>query len=190
MLLSDIGKGSSALFCLTDRTRCCSTTAGGERHGAWRFPSGSEVGRGGDIYRDRSYSSIILSRRNNAVGPTGIYICTIPSEADSSTTLYIGVYGSTHPELAPPVVTLSVSDGAHVAGENYRLTCEVIGGGTMTPTYRWFRNGSPLSGQTSATLSFSPLRQSDSGSYSCETTRSSITVRSTSTTITVEGKCS
>ena len=89
MLLSDIGEGSSALFCLTDRTRCCSTTAGGERRGAWRFPNGNEVfqySTGEDINRDRSYSSVILSRRNNVVGPTGIYACAIPSEADSSTT--------------------------------------------------------------------------------------------------------
>ena len=58
----------------------------------------------------------------------------------------------------------------------------------MTPTYRWFRNGSPLSGQTSDTLSFSPLSQTDSGSYSCEATRSSATLRSASVTITAEGK--
>ena len=29
----------------------------------------------------------------------------------------------------------------------------------MTPTYQWLKDGSPLTGQTSATLSFSPLRQ-------------------------------
>ena len=36
------------------------------------------------------------------------------------------------------------------------------------PTYRWFRNGSLLTGQTSATLSFSPMNESDSGVYTCE----------------------
>ena len=88
----------------------------------------------------------------------------------------------------PPVVTLNVSGGAQIAGENYTLTCTVTGGGTMTPTYRWLRNDSPLSGETSATLSFSPLRQSNSpGSYSCEATLSSTAVRSVSMTITVEG---
>ena len=97
VLLSDIGEGSSGLFCLTNRTRCCSTTAGGERRGAWRFPNGSEVVQesiGGDIYHDRSYSSVILNRRNNAVGSTGIYTCEIPDAGNTTRTLYIGVYGS------------------------------------------------------------------------------------------------
>ena len=64
VLLSDVGEGSSALFCLTDRTRCCSTTTGGERRGVWIFPNGSEVvqdSSGGEIYRSRSYSSVILN---------------------------------------------------------------------------------------------------------------------------------
>ena len=98
VLLSDIGEGSSALFCLTDRTRCCSTTAGGEKHGVWRFPNGSEIIRQttshGDIYRNRSYSSVILSRRNNTVGPTGMYACEIPDAGSITMILYLGVYSS------------------------------------------------------------------------------------------------
>ena len=97
VLLSDIGEGSGALFCLTDRPECCSTTAGGERHGDWRFPNGSEVVQDSmdkDIYHDRSYSSVILSKRNNAVEPTGIYTCEIPDDGNTNRTLYIGVYGS------------------------------------------------------------------------------------------------
>ena len=100
MLLSDIGEGSSALFCLTDRTQCCSTTEGGERRGAWRFPNGDEImqdNSSGSIYHSRSFSSVILSRRNNTEEPTGIYTCEIPNEADTlntSSTLYIGVYDS------------------------------------------------------------------------------------------------
>ena len=41
-------------------------------------------------------------------------------------------------------------------------------------TYRWRRNGG-LRGETSATLSFTPLRQtspSSNGQYTCEATRS------------------
>ena len=130
MLLSDIGEGSSALFCLTDRTQCCSTTAGGERHGAWRFPNGSEVIQGsmsGDIYYDRSYSSVILNRRNNTVGPTGIYACAIPSEADFLTALYIGVYGSTP---GPLTASLSYDRASHT------LNCVSSGGPVNTVTWR------------------------------------------------------
>ena len=59
----------------------------------------------------------------------------------------------------------------------------------MIPTYRWFRGGSVLTGQASDTLPFSPLRETDSGVYTCEGTRSSIAVTSESMTITVMGKC-
>ena len=86
------------------------------------------------------------------------------------------------------MVTLSGSGGAQIAGEDYTLTCQVTGGGTMTPTYRWFRNESLLTGQTSNTLAFSPLRETDSGVYTCEGTRSSITVTSASVRISVVGK--
>ena len=89
--------------------------------------------------------------------------------------------------IAPPVVALS-GGGPQIAGENYTLTCLVTGGGITTPTYRWFRDGSLLTGQRSATLSFSPLRETDSGVYTCEGTRSSITRRSQWVTIAVVGK--
>jgi hypothetical protein len=93
------------------------------------------------------------------------------------------------PTVPPHEVTVTSGGGAQIAGENYTLTCQVTGGGTMTPTYRWFRDGSPLTGQTSATLSFSPLREIDSGVYTCEGTRNSITVTSgTGIMITVAGE--
>ena len=90
--------------------------------------------------------------------------------------------------LVLPVVTLSSSGGAKIAGENYTLNCRVTGIGTLIPTYQWLRNGSALSGQTSAVLSFSPLRQSDSGIHSCMTTTGSVSVRSANEIIHIEGK--
>ena len=91
--------------------------------------------------------------------------------------------------INPLMVTLNASGGEKVAGESYALTCTVTGGSTMTFTYRWFMNNSPLSGETSTTLTFSPLRQNNSGTYFCEAeTTSSMTMRSASTTITVEGR--
>ena len=86
------------------------------------------------------------------------------------------------------MVSLSGSSGPQIAGENYTLTCQVTGGGTTTPTYRWFKNGSLLTGQTTATLSFSPLIETDSGVYTCEGNRSYITATSESVNITVVGK--
>ena len=94
MLFIDIGKGSNALFCLTNRTRCCTTEAGLNR-GGWRFPNSSAVEDTSnyEFYRTRGYSSVHLNRRSNALEPTGIFTCKIPTnQSENNTNLYIGVY--------------------------------------------------------------------------------------------------
>ena len=85
-------------------------------------------------------------------------------------------------------MTLSGS-GPQVAGEDYTLTCQFTGGEAVTPVYQWLKDGSSLAGETSNTLSFSPLRDTDSGGYTCEVTTGSLTTTSPSVTITVVGKC-
>ena len=96
IFLSSIGEGSNALFCLTDRTQCCTTEAGDAR-GSWRFPNSSLVTRDDadlSFYAIRGYSSIRFNRRSDAVAPTGIYICRLPDEATGKgKNLFIGVYG-------------------------------------------------------------------------------------------------
>ena len=95
MLLGDIGEGSSALYCLTDREQCCSTAAGANR-GLWRSPDGDVQANGG-IYSSKGFSSIRLSRRSGTMRPTGLYRCIIPSSSDrdrTSSNLYIGIYSS------------------------------------------------------------------------------------------------
>ena len=89
----DIGEGSGALYCLTDRTQCCSTEAGGEL-GVWRSLDGSDVSGSttADVYLVRGLSSLLLNRRSSAVGPTGVYTCMIPDAANVPKTLYIGLY--------------------------------------------------------------------------------------------------
>ena len=52
-----------------------------------------------------------------------------------------------------------------VMGQRYILTCTAIGA-TFT-TYRWRRDGAVISDETGSTLTFSPLRLSDAGQYSC-----------------------
>ena len=98
MLLSNIGEGSNALFCLTDRTICCTTEAGDAR-GSWRFPNGTFVTRDDadlSFYAIRGHSSIRLNRKNNAMVPTGMFIARLPDEATGrSKDMYIGVYDDT-----------------------------------------------------------------------------------------------
>ena len=88
----DLGEGSGALYCLTDRTQCCSTEAGGEL-GVWRSPDGSDVSGSttADVYLVRGFSSLLLNRRSSAVGPTGVYTCLIPDARNVVRTLYVGV---------------------------------------------------------------------------------------------------
>ena len=97
MLLSDIGEGSNALFCLTSRTQCCTTEAGLNK-GGWRFPNSSfvETTNNYKFYRTRGYSSVLLNQRSNALEPTGIFTCRIPTiQSEINTDLYIGVYDDT-----------------------------------------------------------------------------------------------
>ena len=90
-LLSDIGEGTRALYCVTTRTQCCSTEAGGV-HGQWTLPDGSSSD---DTSFIRGYSSILLNRRSSAVGPTGVYTCEIPDAMNVPRNIYIGIYNST-----------------------------------------------------------------------------------------------
>ena len=71
---------------------------------------------------------------------------------------------------AVPSISILIDDkGANpVAGRNYSLSCEVSGinSSIATLTYKWKRDDTPLS-VTGSLLSFTPLRLSDAGQYSC-----------------------
>ena len=72
---------------------------------------------------------------------------------------------------APPVsVQIDNIVSTTTAGENYLLTCSVLGAENLNPTitYRWIRNNSTQVGTNSNTLFFTPLRLIDAGSYVCE----------------------
>ena len=81
MLLSDIGEGSNALFCLTNRRNCCTAEAG-LKQGGWKFPNTTTVTLNDssyNFYRIRGYSSVSLNRKSEAMGPTGTFTCRIPN---------------------------------------------------------------------------------------------------------------
>ena len=75
----------------------------------------------------------------------------------------------------PSISVMVTANGAPELGQNgYSLTCGVSGAGNLSPTitYRWTRdNGTQTQvGTNSNTLSFSPLRLSDVGQYTCGVT--------------------
>ena len=86
MLLSDIGEGSNALYCLTDRELCCSTEAGDSR-GWWQYSGGDvQNNTNADIYTSRGFSSIHLNNRMSTMAmrpAVGVYECHIPDARDN-----------------------------------------------------------------------------------------------------------
>ena len=83
-----------------------------------------------------------------------------------------------HLFLKTPALPISVqitgSVATPTAGESYTLTCSVSG--ASVTTYQWRKDGSVIQGQTTEMLSFSPLRLSDAGQYTCEVIVNSISL--------------
>ena len=98
---------------------------------------------------------------------------------------------------APPVsVQIDNIVSTTTAGENYLLTCSVLGAENLNPTitYRWTKNNGTLVGENSNTLFFTPLRLSNAGSYICEVIISSnyltdiIAMNATSQDVTIQSE--
>ena len=99
---------SDSVRCNTDLSTCCGLSQGVHR-GDWYFPDGDSVplrSQGINIFENRGAQQVTLRRRNDAMGPSGIYHCDIPTEAvhddnDLSVreTVYVGLYASGGNEL-------------------------------------------------------------------------------------------
>ena len=68
-----------------------------------------------------------------------------------------------------PLIKAWISDGDidPVAGQDYVLTCGVIGAENLSPNimYRWTKDSGGNTGNHSSSISFSPLSLSDAGQY-------------------------
>ena len=88
--------------CHTDLMTCCNST--NIHQGDWYFPNGERVKleKGGDnIYKKRGKKQVSILHKNDAIIPSGIFRCDIPTsntENDSlvikNDTLYVGLYTS------------------------------------------------------------------------------------------------
>ena len=92
VILADIGEGPAALYCLTNLTTCCEDGSEGE----WFLPEETQPVVAGDadsadFTSGRVPSAVLLNRRDNVEGPTGIYTCRIPDGSGQVRTAYIGV---------------------------------------------------------------------------------------------------
>ena len=108
-LVGTTTNGSDNVQCHTDLATCCSgnaTIGQGVDRGDWYFPSGDRLQFSlglGDIYESRGAQRVELRRKNNADMPSGIYRCTIETNAvnsddntDTTTreTVYAGIYAT------------------------------------------------------------------------------------------------
>ena len=99
-LVGNAEDGSDSVQCHTDLIICCTVclTINADRPD-WYFPNGTQMGfsgGGGDIFQLRGAQRIDLHRRNNALSPSGIYRCEIPTDDGDLVreTVYVGIYGS------------------------------------------------------------------------------------------------
>ena len=87
--------------------------------------------------------------------------------------------------IPPLTVRILSCSGTLRAGQNHFLACDASGGEYI---YKWLRNGSVVSGQTSPTYSFSPLLAIHSGRYTCQVIVGSMNVTSEGVDITVQSE--
>ena len=91
----NIGDPGDTVRCHTDLNTCCTGTQGSHR-GDWFSPDGTALANAvgsGDIYKSRGAQVIHLRRRNNAMSPSGIYHCEIPTVGTiMGESLYVGLY--------------------------------------------------------------------------------------------------
>ncbi len=86
------------------------------------------------------------------------------------------------------MVMITGGGGVFTAGTSHSLTCTSSGDASMTYTYQWLRYGVDIVGETSSTISFSPLWEADVGRYNCRVSDGSITTISDGVVINVEGE--
>ncbi len=95
--ITDIGVGDNALFCLSNSNSCCRSIYG-IASGEWFLPGGSSPINGNgesssvaNFSRSRRASAVLLNRRNNAIGPEGLYRCDVIDARNITQTLHIGI---------------------------------------------------------------------------------------------------
>ena len=114
---TDTSDPGNTVRCHTDLYSCCTSSQGIHR-GDWYFPTGDRLqiaSPGSDIIMRRGAQQVALRRRNNPMGPSGIYRCDIPTlrvhdDNDLSVreTVYVGLYASGGNELINSITTLGL----------------------------------------------------------------------------------
>ncbi len=75
----------------------------------------------------------------------------------------------------PPVITSQPVGGSFIVGDAVTLSTGALG---VNVSYQWYKDGSPIAGETSATLSFAAIAAGDAGTYRVRATNVSGSVDS------------
>lgn len=75
----------------------------------------------------------------------------------------------------PPVITSQPLGGSFTAGDTVTLSAGAQG---VNVSYQWFKDGSPIAGETSATLTFAAIAAGDAGTYKLRATNAAGSVDS------------
>ena len=181
---ADINETTNSLQCVTDKMPCCQTEP---KVGDWYLPNRLVIPEQGN------HTPFYVSRGDNgAVNLNHVNIRTVLlwdtgcSQSQPNPMCYLKwaqhiVYYGMFILIYTAVPTLSSeirSNGVILPGKDFSLNCAISGAESLNPilTYQWIKNngsGRIQVGSNMGSLSFSSLRLSDAGQYSCQVTVSS-----------------
>lgn len=107
-----------------------------------------------------------LSFTNFDAGDVGLYRCMVKSNIPNpnncivtaqSAEVLVGIF-------EPPVLATDISSTDACAGQPLELSSSFVG---PDLTYQWYRNGSPIAGQTTNTFRIERTAATDAGTYYC-----------------------
>ncbi len=126
-------------------------------------------------------TSATFTVSNATSGDAGNYsvVVTNASGSQTSSTAALTV---TAAEVAP---TITAQPQSQSAGAGQNVTFSVTASGNPAPTFQWRKNGSAISGATSASFSIGGVSSGDDGAYSVVVTNAIGSVTSASATLTV-----
>lgn len=108
----------------------------------------------------------------------------VPQQDDKDGVSYRYGHGPGNPAIAPVFPVGQPGDATVREGDLVTLSTYVTG--SLPITYQWLKNGEPIPGATSTTLTFGAVTLADSGRYSLRATNTAGTATSREATLTVE----
>jgi len=126
-------------------------------------------------------TSATLSLGNVSSGNAGSYTVKVTNSAGNITSAAATL--TVNALVIAPAITAQPTNSTVTAGQNSSFS--VIASGTAPLSYQWYKDGSALSGATSASLSLSAVTSANAGSYSVKVTNSAGNITSAAVTLTV-----